>query len=447
MMTAVETQKKVTAREIALKALFKIEQEGEFAEETVEELCFRAGLSAADRRLTAEITLGTTKMKKRIDYELEFLVEEGLERLTPWIWNILRMGVYQLEFTERIPAYAAVNESVNLARKFGHAGVAKLVNAVLRNYQRKREEIKFPEDGIDYLATFYSFPEWLIEKWLIYFGRESVEKLCEYFNRKPDFGFRINTLKCSKDEIENYFKDKKIAFRVGNYGDDYYYLEGPVDLEELELLQAGKIYIQDESSLLAARLLDPQPGEMVLDLCAAPGGKSTYIASKMQNEGRIIAVDRTAEKLKRLKENCQRLGAQIVEFEQADGLTFRAEPADRILVDAPCSGSGVLNRNADARWQKKEKDLERLAALQLALLENAVKLLKPKGVLIYSTCSIMPEENQKAIEKFLKEHPEIKMVDAASIVSNALTTEEGYLRTLPFLHNMDGAFAVRLEKR
>jgi len=447
MMTAVKSGTKVTAREIALKSLFKIEQEEEFAEETVEKLCFRGELSAADRRLAAELALGTTKMRKRIDYELEFLVEEGLERLTPWIRNVLRMGVYQLEFTERIPAYAAVNESVNLARKFGHAGVAKLVNGVLRNYQRKKEEIKYPEDQAAYLATFYSFPEWLIGKWLKYFGRESVERLCEYFNRKPDFGFRVNTLKASKDEIENYFKDKKITFRPGNYCNDYYYLEGPVDLEELELLQAGKIYVQDESSLLAVRLLDPQPGETVLDLCAAPGGKSTYMAAQMTNKGNIIAVDRTAEKLKRLKENCLRLGVNIVAFIQADGLTFQTEPVDRILVDAPCSGSGVLNRNADARWQKKEEDLERLAELQLALLENAIKLLKPKGVLVYSTCSIMPEENQKVTDEFLKEHPEVKMVEAASIVSNALTIEEGYLRTLPFLHNMDGAFAVRLEKR
>jgi 16S rRNA (cytosine967-C5)-methyltransferase len=438
---------KVTAREIALKALFKIEQEGSFAEETTEELCFRAELSAADRRLAAELALGTTKMRKRIDYELDSLVAEGLEKLTPWIRNVLRLGIYQLEFTERIPAYAAVNESVNLARKFGHAGVAKLVNAVLRNYQRKKEEIKFPEDELDYLATFYSFPEWLIERWLKYFGRESVEKLCEYFNRKPDFGFRINTLKCSKDEVEKYLQGKNIAFRPGGYCDDYYYPEGPVDLEELELLQAGKIYIQDESSLLAVKLLDPQPGETVLDLCAAPGGKSTYTASKMQNKGRIIGVDKTAEKLKRLEENCQRLGVRIVEFEQADGLTFKTEQVDRILVDAPCSGSGVLNRNADARWQKKEEDLKRLAELQLALLENAVKMLKPKGVLVYSTCSILSEENQSVIEKFLDQHSELRVADAGKYVSSALATKGGYLRTLPFLHNMDGAFAVRLEKR
>ncbi len=447
MNTTGAVMNKVSAREVALKALYKIEQERAFAEETVDALCSGQKLLPADRRLTGELVFGSTKMRKRIDYVLDYLIEDGLERVTPWIRNILRMGIYQLEFTDKIPEYAAVNEAVALAKKFGHEGVARLVNAVLRNYSRKKDQIKFPDNEVEYIAVFYSFPEWLIEKWLNYFGQESVIRLCEYLNRKPSFGFRVNALKSCPEEIESFLTEKGIKFRKGEYAEDYYYLESPIELAELSFLKEGKIYIQDESSLLAARLLDPKPDETIIDLCAAPGGKSTYMAQLMQNKGKILAVDKTANKLEKLKENSCRLGAEIIDFVTADGTSFWTDPADKILIDAPCSGTGVLNRNADARWQKSQKDLARLAEIQLALLENAAKLLKPGGALVYSTCSIMPEENQEVIEKFLRVHPRFVVVDAKPFVSAALITQSGHLRSLPFLHKIDGAFAVRLDKR
>ena len=435
-----------SAREVALKVLYKIEQEEIFAEEGVEKYCAGLRFSREDRRLVGELVFGTTKLRKRIDYLISQVLDEKLERLTPWMRNILRMGIYQLEFTDKIPAYAAINESVNLAKKYGHTGVASLVNGVLRNYERKKEQIKFPPEELEYISTFFSFPEWLIEKWLSSFGRENVIGLCEYFNRKPNLGVRVNQLKSSTTQVEDYFQKNSLSFRKGSFLEGFYYLESPLELDELELLPEGKIYIQDEASLLAVELLDPKPGEKVLDLCAGPGGKSGYISQRMQNQGKVIAVDTSETKLQLVRENCQRLGATIVETVLGDAVDFATTPVDKILVDAPCSGTGVLNRNADARWQKKPEDLERLTKLQLSILENAVSLLKSGGVIVYSTCSIMPEENQIVIGTLLEKHSELKVADAGQLFSAELATQEGYLRTLPFMHKIDGAFAVKLIK-
>lgn len=446
MRTDAASKSLKSAREVALKVLYKIEQEGIFAEEGVEKYCAGVGFSGEDRRLVGELVFGTTKLRKRIDYLLSQVLDEKLERLTPWMRNILRMGIYQLAFTDKIPAYAAINESVNLAKKYGHTGVASLVNGVLRNYERKKEQIKFPQEELEFISSFYSFPEWLIEKWLSSFGRENVIGLCEYFNRKPNLGVRVNQLKSSATEVENYLQEISLSFRKGSFLEGFYYLESAVELDELELLPEGKIYIQDEASLLAVELLDPKPGETVLDLCAAPGGKSGYLAQKMQNQGKVIAVDKSETKLRLVRENCQRLGATIVEALLGDAVDFATAPVDRILVDAPCSGTGVLNRNADARWQKKPEDLERLAQLQLSILKNAASLVKPGGIIVYSTCSIMPEENQIVIQNLLAKHSELKVADAGQFFAAELVTQEGYLRTLPFMHKIDGAFAVRLVK-
>ncbi|OGC77209.1 MAG: 16S rRNA (cytosine(967)-C(5))-methyltransferase [candidate division Zixibacteria bacterium RBG_16_50_21] len=447
MKTESSAQTKISARETALKALYKIEQEESFAEDTVEKLAGENRLSPPDRRLVAELVLGTTKMRKRIDFEIGFLLDQRIERLTPWIRNILRMGIYQFEFTDRIPEYAAVNEAVNLARKYGHGGVARLVNAVLRNYQRKKKEIRFPEDETDYLATFYSIPEWLIEKWLAIFDMENVVRLCHYFNQKPAVGVRINTLKSDAAEIEGYCKEREITIRKGIYAGDFYYLQSAVELEKVELIEQGKVYLQDEASLLSVGLLYPKAGETVLDLCAAPGGKSTYLAQKMENHGKIIAVDKSVAKIAMMKKNCQRLGVSMVETVLGDATDFKAEKVDKVLVDAPCSGTGVLHRNADARWRKNPQDLKRLPELQLKILENAISLVRQGGVIVYSTCSIMPEENQEVVERILSKHRELELEDAGKVLCSAVVTKEGYLRTLPFLHNIDGAFGARLVKK
>jgi 16S rRNA (cytosine967-C5)-methyltransferase len=447
MKAATLAGKRKSVRQVALEVLYKIEQEGWFAEEAVAKSGLENRLSSADQRLLAELVLGTTKMKKRLDHILGQLVKKDSQRLTFWIRNILRLGIYQLEFTSRIPDYATVNESVNLASRYGHPGVAGLVNAVLRNYPKQQGKLVYPNDKSEYISAFYSFPEWLVEKWLALFGQEGTVRLCQYFNQKPRMGFRVNELRSSEKEIQKYSQDKSVPLQKGRYAEKYFYFDSPIELDRFDLLQTGKIYIQDQASLLAAELLDPQPGETVLDLCAAPGGKTCYLAQKMQNQGELLAVDKTESKLQLLRENIDRLGIEIVQTVRADATDFKRQKVDRILVDAPCSGTGVLNHNADARWQKMPQDLERLSELQLKILENAIILLKSEGILVYSTCSIVPEENQSVVERLLKRHLELKLETAAQLVPLELVTPEGYLQTLPFEHNLDGVFAARFAKR
>jgi 16S rRNA (cytosine967-C5)-methyltransferase len=447
MKTRTTEETKATAREAALEILISLEQRPEFAEEALEKYLSDQTVSPLDRKLARRLVLGVTKMKLRLDYLIRLHLDLELENLTIPIRSVLRMGIYQLDFTQKIPDYAAVDESVNLARKYGHPGVAKLVNAVLRNYLRNKSNLKFPSGEVKYISTYYSFQEWMVGRWLELFGRKNVEELCEYFNSKPRLGFRVNTLNSSPWEAEHYLAKKDLKYIKGKHAHNFFYLDSPIELAQFDLLKEGKIYLQDESSMLAVDLLDPQPGERILDLCAAPGGKTTYIAQKMQNRGKVIAVDKAEPKLNLIRKNSERLKAEIVETVVEDGTKWSSEVVDRILIDAPCSGTGVLGRNADSRWSKRPSDLKRLSDLQLDLLTNAIYSLKPQGILVYSTCSIMPEENQQVIAKFLELYPEMKIEPAGEFVPKELQLPEGYMQSLPHLHGIDGAFAVRMKKK
>ncbi len=434
------------AREIALKILYGIEQEGLLAADGIDFYCSENKVTNLDRRFITEIINGTTKLRRRIDFGIQVFLKEKLEKLTPWIRNILRMGTYQLDYMDKVPERAAVDESVKLAKKYGHSGTAGLVNAVLRNYIRDQEKVQIPkENPVEFLGIFYSFPDWMIERWLSEYGEENTIKLCGYFNAKPKISFRVNLLKSNTESVEKKLHEKKIEYTKSQWVDNFYTFSSSVDLEALEILNSGWIYIQDESTALSVWLLNPQTGETILDLCAAPGGKTSLMAEKMQNKGKIIALDKSLNKLKFISENCQRLGIKIVETQLGDGTNFKCEPVDKILIDAPCSGLGVLERNAEARWLKQEKDLKRLSQLQFSLLNNAKDLLEKNGIIVYSTCTIAFEENEKVIEKFLAENPNFVLRDATKFVNPKLT-ENKFVKTYPFLHNIDGSFAAGLRK-
>lgn len=431
-----------------MKILYEIELNDAFANETAEVFSKNYHLSNLDRRFVSELVNGTTKMRRRLDYALGFFLEKGIDDLTPWIRNILRLGTYQIDFMDRVPDSAAVNEAVNLAKKFGHRGTVALVNAVLRNYLRDKSRVRFPsweEDKVENIALFYSFPNWMVESWLNMFGEEKTIKLCQTFNERPKLCCRINSLKVNHHSLEEKFIKSKIKLRSGRFLDNFYYIESRVDLNRFKPLQEGLIYLQDESSGFPVVLLDPQPGEAVLDLCAAPGGKTTFIAELLKNREKILAVDRSCEKLELLKDNCQRLGINSVRCFCGDARNFQCKPADRVLVDAPCSGLGVLGRNSDARWKKQKEDLLKLQNLQLEILFNAANLVKKGGVLVYSTCTITKEENECVIKTFLERRRDFKLVDASLYVDSELVDESGFVRTFPHTHKMDGSFAARLE--
>jgi 16S rRNA (cytosine967-C5)-methyltransferase len=436
------------AREIALKILYKIEVEDAFANETIELSCKNYHLSNLDRRFVSELVNGTTKMRRRLDYVLGFFLEKGIDDLTPWIRNILRLGVYQIDFMDRVPDSAAVNEAVDLTKKFGHRGTVALVNAVLRNYLRDKSRVRFPsweEDKVENIALFYSFPSWMVENWLNMFGEEKTLKLCQAFNERPKLCCRMNSIKVDHDSLQEKFTRSKTKFKSGRFLENFYYLESRVDLNRFRPLREGLVYLQDESAGLPVVLLDPQPGETILDLCAAPGGKTTFIAELLEDKGEVLAVDKSWEKMKLLRENCRRLGIISVNYFCGDACNFQCEPVDRILVDAPCSGLGVLGRNSDARWKKQKKDLLRLQKLQLEILFNAANLVKKSGVLVYSTCTITKEENECVIETFLEKRRDFKLVDASLCVDSELVDESGFVRTFPHAHKMDASFAARLK--
>ncbi len=436
-------------REIALGILYDIEVKDTFANQAIQSFCQNLYLSSLDRRFITELVFGTTKMRRRLDYVLGLFLERKTEELTPWIRNILRMGIYQIDFLKKVPESAAVNESVKLAKKFGHKGTVALVNAVLRSYLRERSKVSFPSqerDKIENISLFYSFPSWMIEGWLGIFGEEETIKLCQAFNQRPRLCCRINRLKIDQNELEEIFKWEKIKFKPGKFSKDFYYIESKVDLNRFAPLQKGLIYFQDESAGFPVKLLDPQPGEYIVDLCAAPGGKSTFIAERMRDQGLVLAVDISPQKLKTLKENCQRLGTDSVVLCCADAKNFFCHPVDKVLVDAPCSVLGTLGRNSDARWRKHKEDPFRLQKLQLKILSNAAELLKKGGVLVYSTCTITPEENEQVIEKFLKQRRDFKLVDSSHFVDPNVVDQNGMVRTLPHVHKIDGSFACRLEK-
>lgn len=432
-----------------MEVLHRIETEEVFADQALLAFAADLSLSSLDRRFIGELVHGTTKMRRRLDYVLSLFLERKLEELTPWIRNILRMGLYQIDFLDRVPERAAVDESVKLAKKFGHRGTVALVNAVLRNYLRDRSRITFPsreENPIENLALFYSFPDWMVEKWLGLFGEEQTVRLCEAFNRRPQLSCRINSLKTDNQSLEGILKREKVKFKAGKFLKNFYAVESKIDLERFGPLQQGLVYFQDESAGLPVELLDPQPGERILDLCAAPGGKSTYIAERMGDQGEVLAVDSSQRRLKIVQENSKRLGVRSVTLCCADARDFRCSQVDRILVDAPCSALGTLGRHSDARWTKQEGDLPRLQKLQLEILSNAAKLLKKEGLLVYSTCTVTPEENDHVIERFLKDRGDFKIRHSSDFLDSEVVDQSGMVRTLPHIHKIDGSFACRLEK-
>jgi len=438
---------KTNSREVALKILFEIETRGAFADESIDRFSAELNLSSLDRRFLSELVNGTVKLRKRIDYLLSFNLNKRVEDLTPWIRNILRMGIYQIEYLSRVPHRASVDESVKLAMKFGHVGTKNLVNAVLRNHLRKRSQIEFPQENkTRYLATFYSFPEWMIKRWLEDFGEEKTKILCGFFNSKPNLSLRLNSLKTDSKSLQRDFKRSKIRYKKGLFLDDFYYIESKLNLRNFDPLKNGWVYIQDESSVLAVLLLDPRPKQRIIDLCAAPGGKTAFIAQKMKNAGQVIALDVNEEKRSLIQENCRRLGVSNVVTAVGDARNFRLKPVDGILVDAPCTGLGTLRKNSDLRWQKTEKDVKRMKSLQLSILLNAAQLVKKEGVLVYSTCTMTKEENDEVVEEFLKQRDDFRLSHASSYLFRDLVDDKGMVRTLPHQHGVDGSFGVRLEK-
>lgn len=441
---------KVNAREIALKIIGEVDGAGAYANIALARELGRQRLSDQDRRFVTELVYGTTKAGRTLDWILGHYSNKPLAKVPAIIRNILRMGAYQLFFLSKVPASAACNQAVELTKKYGHAGTVKLVNAVLRSAVRDPEKANYPdkdESPLEYLSLKYFHPAWLVDRWLSRLGFAECETLCQADNLTPPLSLRANTLKIDRDALLQLLSDEGVIGAASDWTPEGIVCREFPALATLESLRQGLYQVQDESSMLAAHILGPQPGEFIIDACGAPGGKSTHIAALMANRGRVISVDIYEHKLKLIEENALRLGIDIIEPKQFDATklgTLYAGQADRVLVDAPCSGLGVLRRKPDSRWRKTEAQLEELPKLQSAILQSAADCVKPGGVLVYSTCTTEPEENERVVEAFLAARPEFKLQPAGEYLP--FPRQETMLQLWPQRDNVDGFFLTRMVK-
>ena len=433
-MTPLNVVNEQNPRQIAARILSQRLNNGEFTENLLETALATARLSPADRGLCHELVCGVVRWQATLDRLIARKTTPGREP-RPALINLLRLGLYQIFWLDRIPPHAAVHETVEQAKRSGYVSQSGFINAVLRAYLREFDEVKkiLADMKISQPALGWSHPEWLVERWRKNFGDEKTRALLEWNNTPPKTFARVNTLKTDAAKLVERWREENVEYyfctRDWTGENLAFELKSHPPLNSLGSFRAGGFYLQDPSTLLAPVLLDAQPGETILDLCAAPGGKATFIAQQINNEGKIIAHDSFADRLKLIRENCTRLGVTCA----TATATFNFEPAtfDRILVDAPCSNTGVMRRRVDLRWLIQPAEIERLRATQLALLNQAATVLKPGGIIVYSTCSLEPEENSEVVKEFLATNPNFK-----------LETER---QLLPFADNVDGAYVARLK--
>ena len=436
-------------RSAALEAIVLVEQ-GETTDDAIRKVSADKPFRSIDRRFLTQLVNGTTKMRRRLDHEVRFYLAKPSAKLPIKLQNILRLGFYQLIFTDKVPAAAAVSESVNLAHHYLDRSQVGMVNAILRTRLREPNKVLFakPEENpVKYLGDFYSYPDYLVKSCIEDFGFERAEKLLQLYNQPPHVTYRVNFLKAKPDEVANQLQEAGVDFVYGKYLPEFLHIQGGgIPLED-ELLRTGKVYIQDESSGLPVRLLNPKPGTTVLDLTAAPGGKTTYMAIRMRNKGRVTAVDKSRGRLEVLIENSKRLGIKIVAPVVSDMLDFKSGEFDRVLLDPPCSGWGTARKHADLRWAKEPANINDLVKLQGAMIGHAAKLVKPGGVLVYSTCTIIRKENDQIVEEFLLRHPDFEIDSASQFYDETLVNDRGFVKTYPDFDNLDGSFCARLKRK
>ena len=410
-----------------------------------------------DRALFQALVYGVLRWRGRLDYIINYFSSTRFNKIDSDVLNILRLALFQIIYLERVPDSAAVNTAVELAKASAAPWVVRFVNGLLRNSIRHYRDLAFPDpdkDRVAALAAIKSFPEWILRKWLKRYGPEVTAELCDSLNAIPPLTIRTNTLRGSREQLLLALGDEAEQIQPTAYSPDGVNLTNPVaPIPELNTFRSGGFQVQDEAAQLVTLLLDPQPGEHVLDACAGFGGKTGHIAQLMKNEGALVALDTAENKLLRLQGEMQRLGVKNLST-----LTFdleqewprnQPEQFDRVLLDAPCSGLGVMRRNPDIKWQSSKKNLNKFYARQLRLLERSSHLVKPSGLLVYAVCSPEPEENEMVVNDFLKNHREFVInKEFGRLPENYRSSadEPGVLKTFPHLNQMDGFYSIRLQR-
>lgn len=421
----------MTAREIALRALYDIDVNETYINAALKTALSDKELSSNDRGFVTELIYGIVANKTALDFIISKYSKVKIKKMTPWVLNILRMGVFQIYYMDKIPHSAACNEAVKLANKYSHRAGSGFVNGVLRAVSREKDDFQFPRmnNAAEELSLKYSYPLWMTDSLIKEYGKERCEELFEENMKAHGVFIRVNALKTTEDELIDILKNEGISCEKTQVK-NCLKVTGRINVESSDAYKQGLYSLQNISSQRAVAELSPMVGETVIDMCAAPGGKSCAIAEMMKNEGKVFSFDIFEHKVELINKSAKRLGVDIIDAKVHDAsikLQELEESADRVLADVPCSGLGVVHKKPDIKWKRKETDIEELCNLQKEILETAASYVKKGGTLVYSTCTILPEENRLRVDEFLDCHTEFSKVYEEQILTTDLGESGFYI--------------------
>ncbi|MBW9151825.1 16S rRNA (cytosine(967)-C(5))-methyltransferase RsmB [Clostridium estertheticum] len=438
------------SRLVAITVIEKVLNENAYSNIVLGLELNKSELNDKDKALVTEIVYGTLKYKYTIDKILQHFVKKGFDKLESFVLNILRISVYQIKYLDKVPSFAAVNEAVNLTKKKSNIGASKLVNGVLRSYLRETDAKYYNEENdIERLCFEYSFTKSLVKLFIKQYGPQKAEEILKGLNYKPDVTVRVNTLKLTYKEIWEKLIENGYNIEEGYASTEAIRIIKGKNIENNVLFNEGNITVQDESAMLTAPSMDLKLNMKVLDLCSAPGGKTTHIAELMKNTGKVLAFDVHKNKLSLIEENVERIGITNTTCEVQDATVFNKdlfEYADRVLIDVPCSGLGIIRKKPEIKWSKNIKDINNIIDIQRSIMDNASKYVKKGGVLVYSTCTLNKDENEGNIDWFIESHCEFKIEPVFfGEFDNIKYSDKGYVTIFPNEY-MDGFFITKLIK-
>lgn len=446
------------ARACAVKILVRCERSDAYLEKLIDAEFKNTLLNDFDKSLLNELTHGVIRWMRRLDWFLNGFYRGQYEKCLSDVKNAMRVALYQILFLNKIPYSAAVNEAVEFVKKVRGDKLAGVVNGLLRTIIRTLDALVWPTreiDEVNYLGIIQSHPNWIVRRWISRFGFDDAQKLCEANNKRPFLTIRVNKSKIKVDDFYAHMQELNTPFSQCCYADYFFTTKMMNKIYNNDFFKKGYITIQDESAGLVSHLLAPKEGDLILDVCAAPGGKTSHISELTNNKCKIIAIDKYLSRVETMKKNFERYDLSNILAFHEDISNPRTDlmktkiigKVDKVLVDAPCSGLGVLSKKPDIKWKREPKDIYELQNLQLDLLDRACEYVKPNGVLVYSTCTIETDENTDVIKKFLEKHSEFRIDNAKNYLPSEVVGNSGCMELYPHIHNTDGAFAARLIKK
>ena len=446
--------KAINEREIVLEVLLEITEHGMYSHIVLRDVLNKYQyLEKKERSFITRVTEGTLEHMMEIDYILDQFSKVKVKKMKPVIRNIMRSAVYQMKYMDSVPVSAACNEAVKLAGRKGFGSLRGFVNGVLRNVARNLDQIEYPTEPLKRLSIQYSMPEWILNLWLKAYDSDIVEQMLQAFQRETPLTIRCNLRMVTPKQLKEHLEAEGVTVQVHPYLEYAFHISGFDYLGDLESFQNGEFSVQDISSMLVSELAAPKEGDYVIDVCAAPGGKSLHMAEKLNGSGHVEARDLTEYKVSLIQENIERTGLSNVEAVQQDALIFdetSVGKADIVLADLPCSGLGVLAKKTDLKYKATKEGADSLAKLQREMLKNVQAYVKDEGKLVYSTCTINPAENMDNVHWFLNQYPEFELIDIHGLLCEELqkdVKENGCIQLLPGVHQSDGFFLACMKKR